>query len=194
MRSGLGEKAAIRPRSFGLDRVWGKEEGRPMEDSLILLSPELLSGRLTGISTVARLPPLWGLFPKGDPQICCEDESEGVDMGVSKGTAPGTRVMSNQPLITPSFVTLASSIVCSWVLLRAWPNSSTTFAALITLPSMTVDKSPGAGDRRVGGGIGAWSTSRPTPERMARIPRMLSSNNSLSRRVLIDKGSSNRDL
>lgn len=115
---------------------------------------------------------------------------------VGKVTAPGTLVTLNQPLITPSFVTLASSIVCSWILLRASPNLSTSVVALIGSVSKTVEKSllPGAGGGRVGGDGGAWSTSRPTPERMVRIPRTFSSNSSFSRRVLIDRGSFDWDL
>ena len=114
---------------------------------------------------------------------------------VDRVTAPETLVMSNHPLITPSLVTLASSIVWSWILLRASPNSLTTFVALITRPPPTVDKSPlGVGERRVGGGSGEWSTSRPTPERMARMPRIFSSNSSLSRRVLTDRGWFDWDL
>jgi hypothetical protein len=74
-----------------------------------------------------------------------------VGAGVDRVTAPGTLVMSNHPLITPSLVTLASSIVCSWILFRASPNSSTTFVALMTFPSKTVNKSPlEVGERRVG--------------------------------------------
>lgn len=46
----------------------------------------------------------------------------------------------------------------------------------------------------MGGGSGAWSTSRPTPERMTRTPRTFSSKSSLSRRVLIDRGSFDLDL
>lgn len=103
--------------------------------------------------------------------------------------------MSNHPLITPSLVTLASSIVCSWILFRAPPNSSTTFVALMAFPSEIVDKSPpGVGEWRVQGGSGAWSTSRPTPERILRIPRILSSKSSLSRSALADRGSFDWDL
>ena len=109
--------------------------------------------------------------------------------------APGTLVMSNHPLITLSLVTLASSIACSCILFRASPNSSTTFVALMAFPSTTVDSSaPGVGGRRVEGGTGAWSTSRPTPERMVRMPWMLSSKSSLSRRVLVDRCPFVRDL
>ena len=150
----------------------------------------MISDLLGGVTTVARLPLFWGVLTGGDAQICCEGGREGADAGIDVITAPGTLVMSNHPLITPSLVTLASSIVCSWILLRASPNSSMTLVALIISPSATADKSPPeVGGRRVGVGSGAWSTSRPTPERMVRIPRMFSSNSSLSRRVLIDRGS-----
>ena len=73
-----------------------------------------------------------------------------MEVNVDRVTGPGILVMSNHPLITPSLVTLASSIVCSWILFRASPNSSTTCVALMAFPSTTVDKSPpGVGERRV---------------------------------------------
>jgi len=195
VRSGLGERVAFRSWFLDLGGVWGKERGRTREDSLIRLSPTTLSDLLGGVSTVARLPPFCGVVTEGGTQICCEWGSGGAGVGVDRVTAPGTLVISNHPLITPSLVTLASSIVCSWILFRASPNSSTTFAALIIFPSTTVDKLPaGVGERRIEGGSGVWSTSRPTPERIARIPRIFNSNNSLSRRALRDSDSFDWDL
>jgi len=195
VRSRFGEKVAVRSWFLGPGGIWSEDRGKAREDSLILLSPATLSSLLGGVTMVARLPPFCGVLTEGGVQICCERGSEEVGVGVGRMAAPGTFVTSNHPLITPSLMTLASSIVCSWILLRASPNSSTTFAALITSPSTTVERSaPEIGERRVGGGIEAWSTSRPTPARIMRIPRTFSSNSSLSRRVLMDTGSFDRDL
>lgn len=176
MRLGLGEYIAVRSLSFSREGDWGENRGRDDEDSLILLSPPMYSDLLGGMSTVARRPPFWGVLAWG-VQTCCE----GVGVGVGRVAALGTLVISNHPLMTPSFVTVASSNASPWILLRASPNPSTTFEALITLPSIAEAKSlPVAGDRRMRGGNGVWSTSRPTPERIVRIPRIFRSNSSLS--------------
>jgi len=133
--------------------VWGEDAGGVREDSLILLSPAALSGLFGGVTTVAHLVLFCGVLVEGGVQICNEG---GDGMGVDRVTAPETLVMTNHPFITPSLVTLASSIACSWILFRAPPNSSTTFVALITPPSTAVYRSPpGAVERRVGGGSGA---------------------------------------
>ena len=138
---------------LGFGEVWGKDEGEAREGSLILLSPLPLSVLLGGMATVARLPPFCGVPTEGGVQARCEGRTGEVGVGTDIGAAPGTLVMSNHPLITPSLVTLASSIACSWILLRASPNSLTTFVALITFPLTVPDRSPpGVGERRVEGG------------------------------------------
>ena len=114
---------------------------RTREDSLILLSltPTTASDLLGGVTTVTHLLLFCSVLPEGEAQIVVKGGAE--DTGIVVVTVPGTLVMSNHPFTTPSFVTLANSIVCSWILLRAPRNSSTTFVELITFPSATADKS-----------------------------------------------------